>query len=59
MVFLEDVKVPVENLLGKRGGGFYIAMNALNTGRMKLGVNAMSTMKTVTSYSVNYANERK
>ena len=38
MVYLEDVKVPVENLLGGRGQGFYMAMNALNVGRIKLGV---------------------
>ena len=59
MVFLEDVKCPVENLLGGRGKGFYIAMNALNTGRIKLATNAMSTMKSVTTLSVGYANERK
>jgi alkylation response protein AidB-like acyl-CoA dehydrogenase len=38
MVFLEDVKCPAENLLGERNGGFKIAMNALNVGRIKLGV---------------------
>jgi len=38
MVYFEDVKVPVENLLGGRGQGFYMAMNALNVGRIKLGV---------------------
>jgi hypothetical protein len=36
MVFFEDVKVPAENMLGERNGGFKIAMNALNAGRLKV-----------------------
>ena len=36
-VFFEKTKVPIENLLGERNGGFKIAMNALNVGRIKLG----------------------
>ena len=35
-VFFNDVVVPAENLLGERNGGFKIAMNALNVGRIKL-----------------------
>ena len=35
-VFFNDVKIPVESLLGGRGNGFKIAMNALNVGRIKL-----------------------
>jgi len=49
MVFLEDVKCPVENLLGGRGKGFYIAMNALNVGRIKLGAGCLDAMKKITS----------
>ena len=41
MVFFEDVKIPVENMLGERGKGFYIAMNALNVGRIKLGAGVL------------------
>jgi very long chain acyl-CoA dehydrogenase len=32
-VYLDNVKVPVENLLGKPGDGFKIAMGILNNGR--------------------------
>nr|KAG5698455.1 hypothetical protein BaRGS_021985 [Batillaria attramentaria] len=32
-VYFEDVKVPVENVLGGVGGGFKVAMNILNNGR--------------------------
>ena len=35
-VFFNDCLVPKENLLGERGGGFKMALNILNTGRMKL-----------------------
>ena len=44
MVFLENCPVPVENMLAGRGKGFYIAMNALNVGRIKLGIATCSTM---------------
>ncbi|MBT5975870.1 MAG: acyl-CoA dehydrogenase, partial [Flavobacteriaceae bacterium] len=37
-VFFSETKVPVENMLAGRGEGFKIAMNALNVGRIKLGV---------------------
>ena len=35
-VFFNDMKVPVECLLGERNNGFKIALNALNVGRIKL-----------------------
>ena len=51
MVYLEDVKCPVENLLGGRGQGFYMAMNALNVGRIKLGAGVLDSMRNITSLS--------
>lgn len=32
-VYFEDVKIPVENVLGGEGNGFKVAMNILNNGR--------------------------
>ncbi len=58
-IFFNDVKVPVENLLGKRGEGFRIALNILHIGRVKLGVNTVGAAKKSIDYSVNYSNERK
>ena len=58
-IFYNDVKVPVENLLGKRGEGFRIALNILHMGRLKLGANVIGAAKRAISQSVNYANERK
>jgi len=58
-IFFNDVKVPVENLLGKRGEGFRIALNILHIGRVKLGVNTVGAAKRAINHSVNYSNERK
>ena len=58
-IFYNDVKVPVENLLGRRGEGFRIALYILHMGRIKLGGNVIGAAKRAISQSVNYSNERK
>lgn len=58
-IFYNDVKVPVENLLGRRGEGFRIALNILHIGRIKLGATVIGAAKRAINHSVNYANERK
>lgn len=58
-IFFNDVKVPVENQLGKRGEGFRIALNILHMGRIKLGANVIGSAKKAIDQSVQYANERK
>ena len=58
-VFFENIKVPVENLLGERNKGFKIAMNALNAGRIKIGVANTAIGKRAFKLGVNYANERE
>jgi alkylation response protein AidB-like acyl-CoA dehydrogenase len=58
-VFFNDVTIPVENLLGERNGGFKIAMNALNYGRIKLAVATLDANKRSLNESIKYANERK
>jgi alkylation response protein AidB-like acyl-CoA dehydrogenase len=57
-VFFEDVKVPVENLLGERDKGFKIAMNALNAGRIKIAVANSAIAKRAMRLGVSYANQR-
>jgi len=57
-VFFNKTKVPIENMLGQRNGGFKIAMNALNVGRIKLGVACLEAQRRVISGSVKYASER-
>lgn len=58
-IYFTDVKVPVENLLGKRGEGFRIALSILHMGRLKLGANVLGAAKKAINDSVKYANERK
>ncbi len=58
-IFYNDVKVPVENILGSRGEGFRIALSILHMGRMKLGANVLGAAKKAIDNSVKYANERK
>ena len=58
-IFFNDAKVPVENMLGKRGEGFRIALNILHMGRIKLGANVIGSAKMAIDQSVGYANERK
>lgn len=57
-VFFENVKVPLENILGEIGKGHLIAFNALNIGRFKLGVMCMGGCKKAVGGTVKYANER-
>ena len=57
-VFFNDTKVPVDHMLGDRGQGFKIAMNALNVGRIKLGVACLDAQRRVIDNAVKYANDR-
>lgn len=58
-VFFNDMKVPVENLLGERNNGFKIALNALNVGRIKLAAANLDGQRRILNHSIQYANERK
>jgi alkylation response protein AidB-like acyl-CoA dehydrogenase len=58
-VYLDNVRVPVENLLGEIGRGHIIAFNILNIGRLKLGPFACGGSKNVLAVSLKYAKERK
>ena len=58
-LYMDDVKVPVENLLGEQNGGFKIALNILNLGRIKLSGATVGGSKKNITHSVQYANERK
>ncbi len=58
-LFLDNVKVPKENILGEIGKGHYVAFNILNIGRFKLCAMTTGGAKRFISVAVNYANERK
>lgn len=57
-VFLENCKVPVENLLGEIGKGHQIAFNILNIGRFKLGLATIAGSRMSSTNAIKYANER-
>ena len=58
-LYLDNVKVPVENLLGEVGRGHVIAFNVLNLGRLKLGSSCIGGAKSVIADAARYANQRK
>jgi len=58
-VYFDNVKVPVENVLGEIGRGHIIAFNILNIGRLKLGPGAVGGAKNVLAICLKYAKERK
>jgi len=58
-VILDNVRVPVENVLGEVGKGHKIAFNVLNVGRFKLGAFCVGQEKYALSEGARYANERQ
>ena len=58
-VYLDNVPVPVENVLGEIGRGHVIAFNILNIGRLKLGPAGVGAAKNVLAISIKYAKQRK
>lgn len=57
-VYFEDVKIPVENVLGVEGEGFKVAMNILNNGRFGMSATLAGTMKFCIEKAVEHANNR-
>jgi alkylation response protein AidB-like acyl-CoA dehydrogenase len=57
-VILENVKVPVENMLWKEGKGHQVAFNILNIGRFKLGAGCVGGCKRSIEGAAEYALER-
>ncbi len=58
-IILENVKVPVENVLGEVGKGAEIAFNTLDIGRFKLGAAVLGGSKNTILLSLDYALQRK
>ena len=58
-LILEDVKVPEENLLGKRGNGFKQFLTTLDGGRIGIAAMAVGIAQGALNKSIQYAKERK
>jgi glutaryl-CoA dehydrogenase (non-decarboxylating) len=56
---MEEVEVPRENLVGREGEGFKIAMFALDQGRYTVAAGATGLIRACRDASVTYAKERK
>lgn len=58
-LIFENVKVPKENLLGKEGKGFSIAMKTLDGGRIGIAAQALGISQGAIDETVKYVKERK
>ena len=58
-IFLDDVKVPKENLLAPAGAGFKLAMETFNQTRPDIGASSAGLMRRALDECVAYAKERK
>ncbi|XP_049318501.1 very long-chain specific acyl-CoA dehydrogenase, mitochondrial [Bactrocera dorsalis] len=57
-VYFDNVKVPIDNVLGGEGNGFKVAMTILNNGRFGMGATLAGTMKFCIQKAVEHANNR-
>ena len=58
-VIYENVRVPKENLLGKEGQGYKIAMTALGSGRIGIGAQSVGIAQGAIDETLKYVKERK
>ena len=59
VLMLDNVPVPVENVLGTIGEGHKVAFNILNLGRVKLGTRNIAGVRLALNQSIAYAKERR
>ncbi|WP_077623477.1 acyl-CoA dehydrogenase [Sediminibacillus massiliensis] len=57
-LLFDNCIIPAEQLIGKEGEGFKIAMANLNTGRIGIAAQALGIADAALSYSIRYAKER-
>jgi glutaryl-CoA dehydrogenase (non-decarboxylating) len=57
-IFFENMRVPAENMIGKEGDGFKVAMSALDHGRYTVAAGAVGIITASLEASVKYANDR-
>jgi alkylation response protein AidB-like acyl-CoA dehydrogenase len=58
-VTYEDVRVPLENLIGEEGRGLQQTLETLDGGRIGIGAISIGLAQAAFEYAVNYARERK
>ena len=58
-VTYENVRVPLENLIGEEGRGLHQTLSTLDGGRIGIGAISIGLARAAFEYAVNYARERK
>ena len=58
-LLLEDCRVPRENVVGKVGEGYKVAIETLNEGRIGIGAQMVGLARGALEHAVRYAKERK
>jgi len=58
-IYLEDVRVPKENMLGKRGDGFHQMLGTLDNGRLSIAAMGLGLAQGAFELALNYSKERK
>ena len=58
-IYLDDVRVPVENRIGEEGEGFTIAMTAIDQGRFTVAAGGVGLARACLDASLKYAHERR
>jgi alkylation response protein AidB-like acyl-CoA dehydrogenase len=59
VVYLDDVRVPQENLLGAEGQGFAILREAISLGRLGAAVEGVAVAQAALDIAIDYAKQRK
>ncbi len=58
-LYFNNVKIPVENLIGNEGEGFKIALSTLDGGRIGIASQALGIAQSSLDYSISYSKERE
>ncbi|HLU45997.1 MAG TPA: acyl-CoA dehydrogenase family protein [Natronosporangium sp.] len=58
-IAFDDARVPAERLIGEEGGGFRIAMQALDSGRLGIAACAVGLAQAALDYATAYARQRE
>lgn len=58
-ILLENMEIPIEDVIGEPGQGYKIALANLETGRIAVAAQAVGVARAALEASVKYANERK
>jgi butyryl-CoA dehydrogenase len=59
VIYLDDIRVPKTNLVGKKGNGYTIMLEAVSVGKLAIAAEAVGVGQGALELSLSYARERK